>query len=346
MTDRLPNSVLITGGTGSFGRTMLRELIAAGVPELRVFSRDEEKQDTLRNELRDGRVRFYIGDVRDRTSVDRAMAGVDCVFHAAALKQVPSCEFFPLEAVRTNILGSENVVRSAVEAGVRSLVCLSTDKAVFPINAMGMSKAIMEKVAQAVAREIGPEAGTTISAVRYGNVMYSRGSVIPLFVRLIKAGKPVTVTEPTMTRFLMPLIDSVALVRHAFDHAAQGDLFIRKAPAAPLAVLVEALCRLFGVPDHPVEVIGWRHAEKLYETLASAQELASSEDMGDYYRIRMDGRDLNYSAYYSEGDEVPGAIEDYHSHNTRQLDVEGVMALLETLPEIRAELDEWRAGGT
>ncbi len=340
-----PNSVLITGGTGSFGKTMLRELLAAGVPELRVLSRDEEKQDALRGELGDPRVRFYIGDVRDRASVDRAMAGVTCVFHAAALKQVPSCEFFPLEAVRTNILGSENVVRGAVEAGVRSLVCLSTDKAVFPVNAMGMSKALMEKVASAVAREIGPEAGTTISAVRYGNVMYSRGSVIPLFVRQIREGRPITVTEPSMTRFLMPLSASVALVRHAFAHAAQGDLFIRKAPAATIVDLVEALKRLFGVPDHAVEVIGWRHAEKLYETLASAEELAGAEDTGDYWRIPMDGRDLNYSAYVSEGEETPRALEDYHSHNTHRLDVEGVMALLETLPEIRAELDAWRAAG-
>ena len=220
MSEQLPRSVLITGGTGSFGRTMLGELLAAGVPELRVMSRDEEKQDMLRAELRDPSVRFYIGDVRDRASVDRAMAGVECVFHAAALKQVPSCEFFPLEAVRTNVIGSENVVRAATDAGVRSLVCLSTDKAVFPINAMGLSKAMMEKVAHAVAREIGPDAATTISLVRYGNVMYSRGSVIPLFVRQIRAGRPITLTEPTMTRFLMPLRDSVALVRHAFAHAA------------------------------------------------------------------------------------------------------------------------------
>ncbi|MEM7238585.1 MAG: SDR family NAD(P)-dependent oxidoreductase [Pseudomonadota bacterium] len=339
MTRPLPASVLITGGTGSFGKTMLRRLLADGVPELRVLSRDEEKQDALRSELRDCRVRFYIGDIRDRTSVDRAMAGVECVFHAAALKQVPSCEFFPLEAVRTNIIGSENVVRSGVEAGVRSIVCLSTDKAVFPINAMGMSKAIMEKVASAVAREIGPDADTTISAVRYGNVMYSRGSVIPLFVRQIRSGQPITVTEPTMTRFLMPLRDSVALVHHAFSHARQGDLFIKKAPAATLADLTTALCRLFGVPDHPVQVIGWRHAEKLYETLASAQEMAQSEDMEDYYRIHMDARDLNYSAYFSEGDEAPRNLADYHSHNTEQLDVEAVMTLLKTLPEIQAELD-------
>jgi len=328
---------------------MLRQLLADGVPEIRVLSRDEEKQDALRGELRQDpngpRVRYYIGDIRDRASVDRAMAGVECVFHAAALKQVPACEFFPLEAVRTNILGSENVVRAAIEAGVRALVCLSTDKAVFPINAMGLSKAMMEKIAQAAAREIGPEAKTTISAVRYGNVMYSRGSVIPLFVRQIKAGQPVTVTEPAMTRFLMPLRDSVALVRYAFAHARQGDLFIKKAPAATLAALGAALTRLFGVPDHPVEVIGWRHAEKLFETLASAQELAQSDDLGAYYRIRMDGRDLNYSSYFSEGDETPRSFDDYHSHNTERLDVAGVMALLETLPEIRAELAARPGGG-
>jgi len=345
MPDHLPRSVLITGGTGSFGRTMLRRLLDDGVPEIRVLSRDEEKQDMLRNDLRDPRVRYFIGDIRDRTSVDRAMAGADCVFHAAALKQVPSCEFFPLEAVRTNILGSENVVRAAIEAGVRSLVCLSTDKAVFPINAMGMSKAMMEKTAQAAAREIGPEAKTTIAAVRYGNVMYSRGSVIPLFVRQIRAGKPITLTEPAMTRFLMPLRDSVALVRYAFDNARQGDLFIKKAPGATLADLVEAIKRLFGVPDHPVEVIGWRHAEKLYETLASAQELAQSDDLGDYYRVRMDGRDLNYPSYFSEGDETPRTLEDYHSHNTDRLDAGGVMELLKTLPEIQRELAEWQANG-
>lgn len=344
MSENLPNSVLITGGTGSFGKTMLRELLAAGVPELRVLSRDEEKQDGLRAELRDPRVRFYIGDIRDRSSVDRAMAGVECVFHAAALKQVPSCEFFPLEAVRTNVIGSENVVRAAVEAGVRSLVCLSTDKAVFPINAMGMSKAMMEKVAHAVAREIGPDADTTISLVRYGNVMYSRGSVIPLFVRQIKTGAPITLTEPTMTRFLMPLRDSVSLVRHAFAHARQGDLFIKKAPAATLEVLVAGLKRLFDVPDHPVEVIGWRHAEKLYETLASAQELAQAEDQGAYWRIHMDERDLNYSAYFSEGDERARNLDDYHSHNTDRLDVAGVADLVATLPEVQAELTEWRKG--
>ncbi|MGE7368958.1 SDR family NAD(P)-dependent oxidoreductase [Neorhizobium sp. NPDC001467] len=337
------DKVLITGGTGSFGKTMLRDLLKTDVSEVRVLSRDEEKQDALRNELRDSRVRFYVGDIRDRESVDRAVSGADCVFHAAALKQVPSCEFFPMEAVKTNIIGSENVLRASVAANVRSLVCLSTDKAVFPVNAMGMSKAMMEKLAQALARSIGPEAATTISMVRYGNVMYSRGSAIPLFIRQIKAQKPITVTEPTMTRFLMPLRDSVALVHHAFEHARQGDLFIRKAPASTIADLVTALKELFDRPDHPVEVIGWRHAEKLYETLASAQELASSEDMGDYFRIRMDDRDLNYQAYFSEGDQVTKTWDDYHSHNTEQLDVEGVKSLLMSLPEVRAEVESWKA---
>lgn len=336
-----PACVLITGGTGSFGKTMLRDLVRGGVEEVRILSRDEEKQDALRNELRDDRVRYYIGDIRDRSSVDRAMQGVEAVFHAAALKQVPSCEFFPHEAVLTNVLGSENVIRSAVAQKVRSLVCLSTDKAVFPVNAMGMTKALMEKTAQAAARELGPRAATTISTVRYGNVMYSRGSAIPLFIRQIKSGKPVTVTEPTMTRFLMPLRDSVALVHHAFEHANQGDLFIKKAPASTIIDLVTALKDLFGVPNHPVEVIGWRHAEKLYETLASAQELANSEDMGDYYRIILDMRDLNYKPYFSEGEQKTRRHEDYHSHNTQQLDVEQVKALLLSLPEVRKEIDNW-----
>lgn len=340
---KLPQSVLITGGTGSFGKTMLRQLLAAGVPELRILSRDEEKQDALRNDLRDERVRYYIGDIRDRESVDRATSGVECVFHAAALKQVPSCEFFPMEAMRTNIVGSENVIRSSIDNGVRSLVCLSTDKAVFPVNAMGISKAMMEKVAQSAARDLGVGADTTISCVRYGNVMYSRGSVIPLFIKQIKKGQPITVTEPTMTRFLMPLRDSVALVKYAFEHANQGDLFIKKAGASTIIDLVEGLKQLFGVPDHPTQIIGWRHAEKLYETLASSQELATSEDMGDYYRIRLDHRDLNYKPYFSEGDVKAVTFEDYHSHNTERLDVEGVKELLLSLEEVRAELETWKA---
>ena len=332
------NIVLITGGTGSFGKTMLRGLLASGTQEVRILSRDEEKQDALRNDLRDARVRYYVGDIRSRDSVDRAMAGVDCVFHAAALKQVPSCEFFPTEAIRTNVLGSENVIRSAIAHGVRSLVCLSTDKAVFPVNAMGISKAMMEKLAQAAARDLGIDHNTTISCVRYGNVMYSRGSAIPLFINQIKTGKPITLTEPTMTRFLMPLRDSVELVNYAFAHARQGDLFIKKAPASTIADLVAALKDLFGVPDHPVEIIGWRHAEKLYETLASAQELTKSQDMGDYHRIMLDHRDLNYKPYFSEGETEVVQHDDYHSHNTERLDVAGVRRLLMSLPEIQAEV--------
>lgn len=335
-------SVLITGGTGSFGKTMLTSLLDAGVEEVRILSRDEEKQDALRNELRDQRVRYYVGDIRDRDSVERAIYGVQSVFHAAALKQVPSCEFFPNEAVRTNILGSENVIREGISAGVKNIVCLSTDKAVFPVNAMGMSKAMMEKIAQAAARDLGVGANTTISCVRYGNVMYSRGSAIPLFVSQIKAGKPITITEPTMTRFLMPLRSSVDLVNHAFQNALQGDLFIKKAPAATIIDLVDALKQLFGVPNHKVETIGWRHAEKLYETLASAQELSKAENMGQYYRISLDDRDLNYTQYFTEGDTGTASFADYHSHNAERLDIAGVKDLLLSLPEIRAELANWK----
>lgn len=334
--------VAITGGTGSFGKTMLKYLLEIGVEEVRILSRDEEKQDALRNQLNDQRVKYQIGDVRDRDSVDLLARGCDHIFHAAALKQVPSCEFFPIEAVRTNILGSENVIRAGINNNASSIVCLSTDKAVFPINAMGHTKALMEKTAQAAARELGPRASTTVSCVRYGNVMYSRGSVIPLFVNQIKTGKPTTVTEPTMTRFLMPLRDSVALVHHAFDNANQGDLFIKKAAASTMADLVAALKELFGVPNHPVEIIGWRHAEKLYETLASAQELEQSEDMGEYHRIILDHRDLNYKPFFSEGNTETVAQEDYHSHNTEQLSVTGVKDLLLSLPEVQAELSTWK----
>jgi UDP-N-acetylglucosamine 4,6-dehydratase/5-epimerase len=336
--------VTITGGTGSFGKTMLKGLLASGVGQVRIISRDEEKQDALRNDLRDDRVRYYIGDIRNQDSVENAVTGADYVFHAAALKQVPSCEFFPLEAVRTNVQGSENVIRSSIRAGVKSLVCLSTDKAVFPVNAMGMSKAMMEKLAQAAARDLGPAAATTISCVRYGNVMCSRGSAIPLFIRQIKEGKPITLTEPTMTRFLMPLRDSVSLVNYAFEHANQGDLFIKKAPASSILDLVQGIKELFLSPDHPVEIIGWRHAEKLYETLASAQELGTSEDMGEYYRIMMDNRDLNYKSFFSEGDQSRVHLEDYHSHNTQQLDVSGVKELLLTLPEVQTEVATWKEG--
>lgn len=338
-------SVLITGGTGSFGKTMLKHLLDTTDQEVRILSRDEEKQDALRNALRSSRVKFYIGDIRNRESVERAMAGAENVFHAAALKQVPSCEFFPMEAVRTNIVGSENVIRAAISAGVKSLVCLSTDKAVFPINAMGMSKAMMEKLAQAAAREIGPDARTTISCVRYGNVMYSRGSVIPLFIKQIKAGQPITITEPKMTRFLMPLRDSVALVNHAFSNAGQGDLFIKKAPASTIGDLATALCELFGVKDHPIHQIGWRHAEKLYETLASAQELAHAEDNGEYLRIRMDARDLNYQPYFTEGEPGVAQHEDFHSHNVGLMSVPDIKDLLLSLDEVQSELAGWNAEG-
>ena len=318
---------------------MVNELLASDIEEVRILSRDEEKQDALRNSLRDQRARFFVGDIRDRESVSRAMKGVDAVFHAAALKQVPSCEFFPMEAVRTNIVGSENVIRTSIEHQVASLVCLSTDKAVQPINAMGISKAMMEKLAQAAAREIGPDASTMISCVRYGNVMCSRGSVIPLFMRQIKDGNPITITEPTMTRFLMPLRESVALVRFAFEQARQGDLFIKKAPASTIAHLAAALVQLFGVPDHPVQQIGWRHAEKLFETLATAQELGTAEDMGDYWRLQLDSRDLNYAAYFSEGESMTVRQEDFHSHNAERLDVDAVKELLLSLPEVRVELE-------
>ena len=333
--------VLITGGTGSFGKTMVQDLLRNGCTEIRILSRDEEKQDLMRNTLRSNNIRYYVGDVRDRETVDRAIAGATRVFHAAALKQVPSCEFFPLEAVKTNILGSENVIRAAVHAGVSSAVCLSTDKAVLPVNAMGMSKAMMEKLAQALARSIGSSAKTIISIVRYGNVMYSRGSAIPLFVNQIKSGNPITITEPTMTRFLMPLRDSVDLVNYAFNNARQGDLFIKKAAASTIAELVTALTELFKRPQHPIDHIGWRHAEKLYETLATSQELAKSQDLGAYYRIEMDDRDLNYKSYFTEGEQNTKQLQDYHSHNTTRLDVEKLKSLLLTLPEIQAELAAW-----
>lgn len=332
----------ITGGTGSFGKTMLNYLLETDVQEVRILSRDEEKQDTLRTQINDIRVRYFIGDVRDRDTAERFCKNCNQIFHAAALKQVPSCEFFPIEAVRTNVLGSENVIRSGIAAGVESIVCLSTDKAVFPVNAMGMSKAMMEKIAQAASRELGHSAKTTISSVRYGNVMYSRGSAIPLFVRQIKAGQPITVTEPSMTRFLMPLRDSVSLVNHAFNYANQGDLFIKRAPASTILDLVQGIKELFDAPDHPVEIIGWRHAEKLYETLASAQELTSAENMGDYYRLLLDHRDLNYKPYFSEGDTQTVTHDDYHSHNTEQLSVSSVKDLLSSLPEIQAELTAWK----
>ena len=325
--------VLITGGTGSFGKTMLNHLLEMGVGAVKVLSRDEEKQDALRNKLKDERVEFRVGDVRDYISVENAVAGVDYVFHAAALKQVPSCEFFPMQAVMTNINGSENVIKASIRAGVGTVVCLSTDKAVFPINAMGMSKAMMEKLAHAAARELGVDAKTKIACVRYGNVMCSRGSVIPLLIDQIRSQRPVTITVPEMTRFLMPLRDSVSLVRFAFEHARQGDLFIQKAAAATIEDLVQAVKNVLEVPDHPVEVIGWRHGEKLYETLASAQELSNAEDLDKYWRLQSDLRGLNYKNYYSEGDDSTAELQEFNSHNTQRLMVKEVESMLTSLPE-------------
>ncbi|WP_192580305.1 polysaccharide biosynthesis protein [Micromonospora sp. ALFpr18c] len=328
--------VLITGGTGSFGQTMTRRLLDGDVGEVRVLSRDEAKQDAMRRQLGDDRVRYLVGDTRDADSVGRATRDVDYVFHAAALKQVPSCEFFPLEAVRTNILGSSNVIEAAERNGVGSVVVLSTDKAVHPINAMGMSKALMEKVAQAYARN-NPRSRTVVSCVRYGNVMYSRGSVIPLFVEQIKAGRAPTVTDPTMTRFLMSLADSVNLVEHAFQHARPGDIFIRKAAASTVGDLAEAVCELFDAPSK-IECIGVRHGEKHHETLASREELAQAEDFGEFYRVPVDARDLNYALYVSEGELGETPAQEFNSANARRLDVPQIRQLLQTLPEIRAEL--------
>ena len=337
MTSRYADKkVLVTGGTGSFGHTVTKKLLSRGVDEIRILSRDEAKQDLMRSEIADPRVRFYVGDIRDYESVERATRDVDYVFHAAALKQVPSCEFFPMEAVKTNILGSENVVRAADRAGVTSVVCLSTDKAVYPVNAMGMSKAMMEKVAQSYGLN-NPKAATTVSCVRYGNVMYSRGSVIPLFIRQLKAGKNLTVTNPEMTRFMMSLADSVDLVEFAFHNADQGDLFIRKAESCTVLDLAQATINLFKSSNR-IDVIGTRHAEKLSEALASREELARARDMGDYFRIQADNRDLNYSIYVEEGDVEQAQYDDYDSHTVARMTVSDVEDLLLTLPEIRAEL--------
>ncbi|KZZ37804.1 MULTISPECIES: polysaccharide biosynthesis protein [unclassified Oleiphilus] len=335
-------TILVTGGTGSFGKTVTTYLLTKDCKEVRVFSRDEAKQDLMRTQyMDDPRVKFYIGDIRDYDSIHDAMLGVDYVFHAAALKQVPSCEFFPMQAVMTNIIGSDNVLKAAVSNKVKSVVCLSTDKAVYPVNAMGTSKAMMEKVAQAYARQQA-ESGTVISCVRYGNVMYSRGSVIPRFIEQIKANKPITITEPTMTRFLMELNEAVDLVDHAFFNANQGDVFIKKAPACTVEDLAQALKNLFK-SNVDTKIIGMRHGEKLYETLASNEELVTAEDMGDYYRVRMDNRDLNYEKYFSEGNKEEISYEDYHSHNTEQLDVKQVEDTLLKLKEVRQELELWDA---
>ncbi|WP_166996461.1 polysaccharide biosynthesis protein [Paramicrobacterium fandaimingii] len=328
--------VLISGGTGSFGHTVAAKLLDSGVDEVRILSRDEAKQDRMRHDLADPRLRFYLGDVRDHSSVERAMRNVDYVFHAAALKQVPSCEFFPMEALRTNVVGSENVVRAAESAGVSSLVCLSTDKAVYPVNAMGMTKALMEKVAQSHGLN-NPSADTIVSCVRYGNVMYSRGSVIPLFINQMKAGKPLTVTNPAMTRFMMSLDESVGLVEYAFENATQGDLFIKKAPSCTIGDLAQAVKNLFGY-DGDIEIIGTRHAEKLSEVLASREELARSTDHGAYFRISPDNRDLNYRVYVEQGDTTQEKYTDYDSHTVNRLTVAETEVLLRALPEVRREL--------
>lgn len=329
--------LMITGGTGSFGNTVLKRFLDTNVKEIRVFSRDEKKQEDMRIALANDKVKFFIGDVRDYDSLANAMVGVDYIFHAAALKQVPSCEFYPMEAVKTNVIGTENVLKAAVAAGVKRVVVLSTDKAVYPINAMGISKAMAEKLMVAKSR-LMPKNGPVICATRYGNVMASRGSVIPLFIDQLKGGEPITVTDPNMTRFLMSLEDSVDLVLHAFENAQQGDIFVQKAPASTVADLAQALKELFGRAN-AVKVIGTRHGEKLYESLISREEMAKAEDMGRYYRIPADNRDLNYKKYFVEGETHISEVDDYTSHNTERLDVRGIKELLLKLDYIKEQLD-------
>lgn len=334
-------TVAITGGTGSFGQTMVKHLLTRGVGRVHILSRDEAKQDAMRHDLADDRVTFFLGDVRDRHSVDNALAGVEHVFHAAALKQVPSCEFFPDQAVKTNVVGSQHVIESAHAHGVRSVVCLSTDKAVYPINAMGMSKALMEKTAQAFARN-NPSSQTTVSITRYGNVMYSRGSVIPLFVRQIQQGQPLTITEPKMTRFLMSLDESVDLVDHAFAHAQPGDLFVKKAPACTVETLARAVAQVMGV-EPGIRSIGIRHGEKMFETLLSPEESAKTIDQGDYFRVPLDTRSLDYSKYVDEGESGRMVETTFDSDNTEQLDVDAAAALISELPEMQTILARGRA---
>lgn len=329
--------LMITGGTGSFGSAVVKRFLNSGVREIRIFSRDEKKQEDMRIALKNNTAKFYIGDVRNYDSVYQAMHNVDYVFHAAALKQVPSCEFYPMEAVRTNVLGAENVLNAAVLNNVKRVVVLSTDKAVYPINAMGISKAMMEKLMVAKSR-LRSEGETVFCATRYGNVMASRGSVIPLFVDLIKVGKPLTLTDPKMTRFLMSLEDSVDLVLHAFEHAKQGDVFVQKAPASTVGDLAQAMKELFTV-ENPVQIIGTRHGEKLYETLLSREEMARAENMDRYYRIPSDNRDLNYAKYFAEGESSISTSEDYTSHNTERLSIEQVKSLLLTLDFIQSALN-------
>jgi UDP-N-acetylglucosamine 4,6-dehydratase/5-epimerase len=330
-------TLLITGGTGSFGNAVLRRFLDSDfVQEIRIMSRDEKKQEDMRHFFRNEKIKYYLGDTRDKRSVDMAMQGVDYVFQAAALKQVPSCEFFPMEAVRTNVIGCENVLDSAQQHGVKNVVVLSTDKAVYPINAMGMSKALSEKVMVAKSRNLNGS-GSTFCGTRYGNVMASRGSVIPLFVEQIKAGKPLSITDPNMTRFMMTLDGAVDLVFYAFEHGRNGDIFVQKAPAATVEVLALALLGLYNA-SNPIKVIGTRHGEKLFETLVTREEMAKSEDCGYYYRIPADTRDLNYGKFYTEGEEKVAQVDDYTSHNTTRLDVDGMKELLLQLPMIRKDI--------
>lgn len=327
-------TLLITGGTGSFGNAVLRRFLDTDIREIRIFSRDEKKQDDMRKHFQSDKLKFYIGDVRDYQSVSNSMRGVDYVYHAAALKQVPSCEFYPLEAVKTNVIGTENVLEAAINHGVERVVCLSTDKAVYPINAMGISKAMMEKVIVAKSRNL-ENTNTTISGTRYGNVMASRGSVIPLFIRQVINCDPITITDPNMTRFMMTLDDAVDLVLHAFENGSNGDIFVQKAPAATIEVLVKAILEIMDKPNHPVNIIGTRHGEKQYEALCSREEMFVAQDQGYYYRVPADNRDLNYSKYFEEGEKDLSKVEDYNSHNTERLDVEGMKQLLRKLDFIR-----------
>jgi len=326
-------TLMITGGTGSFGNAVLKRFLDSEIKEIRVFSRDEKKQDDMRKRYNNTKLKFYIGDVRDYQSVLNATRGVDFIFHAAALKQVPSCEFHPMEAVKTNVIGTENVLEASIQNNVRRVVCLSTDKAVYPINAMGISKAMMEKVMVAKSRN---DNQTVICGTRYGNVMASRGSVIPLFIEQIRADKSLSITDPNMTRFMMTLADAVDLVLYAFEHGNNGDLFVQKAPAATVETLARALTALVGKPEHPIHIIGTRHGEKLYEALLSREEMACAEDMGDYFRIPPDLRDLNYSKFVEQGEEKISRTEDYNSHNTERLDLEGMQTLLLKLDFMRA----------
>lgn len=334
-------TLLITGGTGSFGHAVTNRFLNSDIKEIRIFSRDEKKQDDMRKEYNNDKIKFYIGDVRDLASVRNAMHGVDYIFHAAALKQVPSCEFFPLEAVKTNVLGTDNVLTAAIDEGVKKVICLSTDKAAYPVNAMGTSKAMMEKVVVAKSRTVNPEK-TTICATRYGNVMCSRGSVIPLFIEQIKAGKPLTITEPKMTRFIMSLEEAVELVVFAFKNANSGDIMVQKAPACTIEVLAQAVKELFGVPNYETRVIGIRHGEKMYETLLTNEECAHAIDMGNFYRVPCDKRDLNYDKYFVEGNEERNKLTEFNSNNTELLNVEQVKEKLLQLDYIKEELKNWK----